>query len=176
MTSVFVQRVLIENIKVLLLLFVSIHLTEIGKKENENKIDKCLKFLCFLPLYIILLPFALVALIFILIDSIKNSFARQTKPLRKKGFSLSKNKQNKAVVYSLKKEACVIKIIPNNLYQISFNDGETFEEISTTKLGTIEEREKLKDIIEKYNGCDYRDKDMYDPTRCYISFLIKNLP
>ena len=70
----------------------------------------------------------------------------------------------------------MIIIIPNNLYQISFNDGKTFEKISDTKLGTIEEREELKDIIEKYNGCDYRDRNMYDPTRYYISFLIKNLP
>lgn len=159
----------------LLLLFISIQLTTKEILEEKTNIDKILKFLCALPLFIIFLPLALIALIFIFIDAFKNSFSRQTKPLRKKGFILSKRKQNKTVVYSFKKENCIVEIIPNASYQISFNDGKIFEKVEDSKLGTIEERNELKDIIEKYNGCDYRDRDIYLPDRHYISFLIRNL-
>lgn len=162
----------------LTLLFVSLALTYTRYKiaPKESKLDEWLRKLCFFPaLLIITLPCFLISLGMIIFDFIVNNFRRKIKALQKKGFSYSKTKQGGKNVYRLQKGDCIVSIIPEQRYEISFDGGQTFENIADSVLGTKEEREELKRVIFEYNHCDYRDKDLYDVTRAHVHFLLNNI-
>lgn len=161
-----------------LTLFVSLLFTSTRYEipPKESKLDDWLRKLCFFPaLLVIALPCFLISANMILIDFIVNSFQKKVRALLKKGFSYSKIKQNGKTTYRLQKGDCIVKIIPEQSYEISFDGGETFESIANSVLGTKEEREELKRVIFEYNHCDYRDKDLYDITRAHVHFLLNNI-
>ena len=108
-------------------------------------------------------------------DFIIGAFRRKIKALKKKGFSYLKTKENGVKTYYLQKGDCIIKIIPEKVYEISFDGGENYQSIADSLLGTKEEREELKKTIFEYNNCDYRDKDLYDITRAHVRFLLNNI-
>ena len=143
---------------------------------KESKLDEWLRKLCFFPaLLVITLPCFLISACMIIFDFIVNNFRGKIKVLRKKGFSYSKTKQGGKNVYRLQKGDCIVSIIPEQRYEISFDGGQTFENIADSVLGTKEEREELKRVIFEYNHCDYRDKDLYDVTRAHVHFLLNNI-
>ena len=161
-----------------ILLLLSIWMTAVryDVAPKESKLDDWLRKLCFFPaLLVITLPCFLFSAIMITSDFIAHNFRRKVKALRKKGFSCSKTEQGGKKVYSLQKGDCVIRIIPDESYQISVNGGETFENIVDSVIGTKEEREELKRMIFEYNNCDYRDKDLYDLTRAHVRFILDNI-
>ena len=162
----------------ILALFVSLMFTakryEIPPKES--KIDDWLRRLCFFPaLFFVTVPCFLISAVAVLYDFIVNSFRRKLKALKKKGFSFSKIKEGGKVIYRLQKGDCIINIIPEKLYEISFDGGENFQSIADSFLGTKEERADLKKTIFEYNHCDYRDKDLYDITRAHVRFLLNHI-
>lgn len=69
----------------------------------------------------------------------------------------------------------VIKFSPNELQDISFDGGKTFTPIIESNIGTPQEIERLKYLKYKYQTSDYRDRDIYDSTEDFITFIIKNI-
>lgn len=160
------------------LLFASLWLasTRYAVAPKESLLDEWLRKLCFFPaLLFICAPCFFISAIMIIFDFIVHNFRKKVKALCKKGFSYSKSKDGGQTVYRLQKGDCIVKIIPEYCYQISFDGGEKFENIADSVLGTKEEREELKRVILQRSTCDYREKDLYDVTRKHIQFLAKNI-
>lgn len=79
------------------------------------------------------------------------------------------------MAYLFAKDNCVIKIIPDVSYQISFDHGDSFIDIVDSRLGTYEDRQCLAELVHRYHSCDYRDKDMYALTPAFVKFLVEKL-
>lgn len=117
-------------------------------------------------------------LVMFLIGSIGESiwFSKQLKRLKNVGYKISKVKANRQKVYLFTFKSLVIRFLPNKIHDISFDGGETFVPIVESNIGTLQEKENLKNLQYQYNTCDdYRDRDMYDSTKAFIDFIIKNV-
>jgi hypothetical protein len=142
---------------------------DVGQKED--KLTTILKVIAHLPLYLILFPICIVpALIQIISDSFKN----KVKPLLKNGFKLTEEKVEKKKIYYLSKENIVLRIREFDLYEISESFGKDFIPIEQSTFFSLDERGDFKEYLFQYYGCDYRDKDFYDPTRKLVSILMQN--
>ncbi len=157
-------------IVVLIWLFAAFLLSKEADTNVDGKIIAILKHIARLPLYIILIPILIVpAIIQIIIDN----FRYKVRPLSKSGFKIRKIKVDKQNVYLLSKENIVIKIKEFDLYEISEDFGNTFVNIEDAKILSMEERGEFKECLFQYYGSDYRDKDLYDPTRKLVSILMQ---
>lgn len=99
--------------------------------------------------------------------------SNKCKILLEKGFKLSKEKNNKKCTYKLVKDNFIIKISEFDLYQISIDNGATFDDIEKSLFISYEDRMETKNIIYNYKSCDYRDKDIYEPTTKIVCILSK---
>ncbi len=145
------------------------------KLSKEGILEKFLKQIVLLPVYILFLPFIIIISLFILFTSIKTSLYLVSKPLRTKGFKY-KRKKKPWVVY-LTKNNIIIKFSYES-YQISFDSGITYINIIDTELGTMEERNILKDKVVEYIGSSSLERqkgDIIDPIHDFIKFLNKYL-
>ncbi len=135
-------------------------------KVFENILAILFGILFFIPIIIILL-----------IDSVKNKIfiSKQLKRLKDKGYTISKVKEDGKKVYLFTFNLLVIKFLPNEIHDISFDGGETYIPITESNIGTLQEKEHLKYINYQYHTSDYRDRDTYDSTEEFISFIIKNI-
>ncbi len=93
--------------------------------------------------------------------------------LLEKGFELKKEKNDKKYSYTLTKDNFIIKISEFDLYQISTDNRATFDDIEKSLFITYEDKIEVENIIYKYKSCDYRDKDIYEPTTKIIRILDK---
>jgi hypothetical protein len=142
---------------------------DVGQKED--KLTTILKVIAHLPLYLILFPICIVpALIQIISDSFKN----KVKPLLKNGFKLTEEKVEKKKIYYLSKENIVLKIREFDLYEISESFGKDFIPIEQSTFFSLDERGDFKEYLFQYYGSDYRDMDLYDPTRKLVTILTQN--
>ena len=116
-------------------------------------------------------------IIILFIESIKNSIfiSKQFKKLKNAGYKISKQKEKGEKVYLFTFNLLVIKFLPNEIHDISFDGGKTFIPIIESNIGTPQEKEHLKYINYQYRTTDYRDRGMYDSTEEFISFIIKNI-
>ncbi len=64
----------------------------------------------------------------------------------------------------MSKENIIIKISEFDTYEISANGGNTFERVESSTVFSADQREEFRRNFSKFNGCDYRDKELYDPT------------
>lgn len=153
--------------------FTSIYLFEKTEKyqDKKDKFTTILKIIALLPFYFLFIPIAIIPVV---IDCISNSFKNKVKPLVKNGFTLRKEVCNKEVTYFLLKDNIVLKIKEFDLYQISEDTGNTFLDIANSKSLSSEQKEEFSRYLYSFYGCDYRDKDLYDPTRKLVSLLIQN--
>lgn len=90
-----------------------------------------------------------------------------------KGFVLTKEKKHKMPIYLLTKEDIVIKICEFDVYEISMDYGVTFTPINESTFVSYNDKTEIEDIINKYNSCDIRDRDIYDPTTKIIAIIEK---
>lgn len=141
---------------------------------KKDKIEDCLRLIALAPaIVIVIIPIAIFTLVNLIIDSIRNRMSNKCKILLEKGFELSKEKNNKKCTYKLVKDNFIIKISEFDLYQISIDNGATFDDIEKSLFISYEDRMETKNIIYNYKSCDYRDKDIYEPTTKIVCILSK---
>ena len=162
------------------LLFFSLLLIETNTTKEDlvvtenRKLDLWLKAIAYLPVIVILgIPLIIISSVVTLIDYVQNNFKKQTKPLKTAGFKIEPRKQGKNRLYLFIKDDCVVKITPNESYEISVDGGTSFINIVDTDMGTYEERQNLADRLQAYKTCDYRDQDLYEPTAAFVAFIVK---
>ncbi len=142
--------------------------------NNKDVIEDWLGAIVVTPLIIIIIiPAILFILIISVIDVFNNRMKSKCKILLKKNFVLTKQKHNKKSVYLLTKGNFVIKIREFDIYEISLDYGVTYTNISKSPFISYDDKIEIENILYRYYSCDYRDKDMYDPTREIIQILSK---
>lgn len=121
--------------------------------------------------------FIVPATIIVLIYCIANRIflSKQFKKIKNAGYKISKAKVQGKKVYLFTFERTVIKFLPNEIHDISFDGGETYTHIVESNIGTPQEIEHLKSLTHQYHTSDYRDRDMYDSTEDFIKFILKNI-
>lgn len=145
--------------------------------SNSDVIEDWLCTIVVTPfIIIIIIPAILFILIMSVIDVINNRIKNKCKALSKKGFVLTKEKHSKQTVYLLSKENFIIKIREFDIYEISLDYGVTYSKISKSPFISYEDKIEVENILHNYYSCDYRDKDIYDPTRQIIQILSKYFP
>lgn len=143
--------------------------------SKETKLDSALKIIALIPVVTLLaIPFIIIEIIIFLFCKEK-SFIQKTKPLRKLGYKMKVETEDKKKVYYFTYDNLVLRIIPNTIYEISFNKGENFMDVVDSNVGTYQEIEHLKLIKHQYKTADYRDKDLYDSTTEFVKFIVKNI-
>ena len=121
--------------------------------------------------------FIIPATIIVLIDCIVNRIflSNQFKKIKNAGYKISKAKIQGKKVWLFTFKRIVIKFLPNEIHDISFDGGETYTHIIESNIGTSQEIEHLKNLKYQYQTSDYRDRDMYDSTEDWIKFILKNI-
>ena len=121
--------------------------------------------------------FIVPAAIIVLIDCIVNRIflSNQFKKIKNAGYKISKAKIQGKKVWLFTFKRIVIKFLPNEIHDISFDGGETYTHIIESNIGTSQEIEHLKNLKYQYQTSDYRDRDMYDSTEDWIKFILKNI-
>ena len=121
--------------------------------------------------------FIVPATIIVLIDCITDRIflSKQFKKIKNAGYKISKAKVQGKKVYLFTFERTVIKFLPNEIHDISFDGGETYTHIIESNIGTPQEIEHLRNLKHQYHTSDYRDRDMYDSTEDFIQFILKNI-
>lgn len=159
--------------------FVSMYLIEVkaaAEVTDNDKIDSLLRVICYIPVIVVIgIPILILSTCFTLIDYVRNNIKKQIKPLIAIGFELRLQRQEKKKVCFLTKGECVIKIIRNELYEISFDNSVSFVNITDSSLGTPKEKQDLLDSVYRYNNCDYRDREGIELTPLFVDFLVKNI-
>ena len=142
--------------------------------SNMKKISKVVE--AILSIFVGVL-FIIPAAIIVLIDCIGNSIflSKQFKKIKNAGYKISKAKVQGKKAYLFTFERTVIKFLPNEIHDISFDGGETYTHIIESNIGTPQEIEHLRNLKHQYHTSDYRDRDMYDSTEDFIQFILKNI-
>lgn len=149
-------------------------LTNKNQVIKKDKVEDCLRLIALAPvIVIVIIPITIFALGNLIVESFRNRMSNKCKILLEKGFELSKEKNNKKYTFTLVKDNFIIKISEFDLYQISIDNGVTFDNIEKTLFIAYEDRMEVQNIICKYKSCDYRDKDIYEPTTKIIHILAK---
>lgn len=139
-----------------------------------KKIGKVLNTILFIGFGIL---FFVPIIIIVLTDIVRKSISlsNQLKKVKNAGYKISKGKEKGKQIYLFTFNLIVIKFLPNEIHDISFDGGKTFIPIIESNIGTPQERERLKHLNGQYHATDYRDRDMYDSTEEFIDFIIKNV-
>ena len=143
--------------------------------SKETKLDSALKIIALIPVVTLLaIPFIIIEIIIFLFCKEK-SFIQKTKPLRKLGYKMKVETEDRKKVYYFTYDNLVLRIIPNTTYEISFDKGENFIDVVDSNVGTYHEIEHLKLTQHQYKTADYRDKDLFDSTTEFVRFIVKNI-
>lgn len=141
---------------------------------KKDKVEDCLRLIALAPvIVIVIIPIAIFTVVNLIMESLRNRMSNKCKILLEKGFELNKEKNNKKYTYKLVKNNFIIKISEFDSYQISIDNGSTFDDVEKSLFITYEDRIEVENIIYKYKSCDYRDKDIYEPTTKIIYILAK---
>ena len=68
----------------------------------------------------------------------------------------------------------MIKIKEFETYAVSIDGGRIFESVEKAEFFTETQQGQFKSNLFEFYGCDYRDKDFYDPTRKLVDLLLEN--
>lgn len=143
--------------------------------SKETKLDSALKIIALIPVVTLLaIPFIIIEIIIFLFCKEK-SFIQKTKPLRKLGYKMKVETEDRKKIYYFTYDNLVLRIIPNTTYEISFDKGKNFMDVVDSNVGTYQEIQHLKLIQHQYKTADYRDKDLYDSTTEFVKFIVKNI-
>ncbi len=158
-------------------MFIGLYFLDRKVKEDGkgSKAQKILKYIVKLPVYLLLAPFLIIGVLCYLPFVLLTSEYALSKPLRKKGFRYKRERKPYTVL--LIKENIIIKFA-YEIYKISFDRGETFVDIVDSDLGTLEEKESLRDKMIEYQSASSLSKqrgDVVAPTEEFVIFLDKYL-
>ena len=151
-----------------------IKLTDVtSSKKVERVIDSVGKVLG----WIVVIPIALIGVIIALpFYLIFGGEKRAFKPLIAKGYKLSKNRAEKR--YVLTSERVIIKVDYSFCQWLVSIDGGAFIPLIDSDIGTASEREKLGELVAKYESAHPLDKQRGDarpPKAEFVDFLCRNL-
>ena len=142
--------------------------------NTKDKTEEWLRVIALAPIMtIVLTPAILFGIVVEIVGAIRNTMKNKCKILLKKNFVLTKEKHNKKIVYLLTKENFVIRICEFDSYEISLDYGATHTKITNSPFISYDDRIEIENIINKYSSCDYRDRDIYEPTSKIIEILVK---
>lgn len=140
-----------------------------------KKFLKILKNIWFIPVLIVLSP---IIIVFVIVDRIKAFKPRkELKFLEEEGFKFSKQRKPYVLKWSFG-NICIM--IEDNKYKISFNYNTSLPDyvlMCDSRLGTEEERQKLRGVMLSYENAHPRDKmDGYpDINKPHVQFIKDNL-
>lgn len=161
-------------------MFVSLSVWDNYKRKNkekandgfwESKFGKIVFWTGMILFMIIFFP--LTISIFILATQ-RCNMKKRFKCLTNKGYSCRKEKGKN--IYYFTKDNAVIRIIQDSEYKISYDGGKNYIDIVESELGTMEEREKLKEVMTEYENAHPVDKqrgDTIDTAVAFAEFLEK---
>lgn len=136
-----------------------------------KKLNNIFTFIFFtIPFIIITLPMIIV---FTLIDSKRYNVKKRFRFLMNYGYAFKKEKANE---FNFVKSPIIIKIKQDVEYKISYDNGISFVNIYDTEIGTLEERNKLREVMIEYQETHPVDKqrgDAVDTAQFFIAFLNK---
>lgn len=169
---------LVLSIVVIAIWLISSILLVTDKNKNifytKDKAEEWLRVIALAPIMTIVLPPAILfGLAAKIVGAIRNTMKNKCKILLKKNFVLTKEKCNKKTVYLLIKDNFVIRICEFDSYEISLDYGATYTEITKSHFISYDDRIEIENINYRYCSCDYRDKDIYEPTPKIIEILEK---
>ena len=146
-----------------------------NNSDQENKkIDDILTYFALLPFYVLLvIPLLIGFLVFSIVNLIRNNMNQKCKVLISKGYILKRRKQNKRSFVFLSKNNFVIKFHEFDTYVISNDNGMNFVDLRESTLLSDEDRMVIANLIYKYESCDFRDKDIYEPTTKILTIVSK---
>ena len=98
---------------------------------------------------------------------------QKCKVLISKGYILKRRKQNKRSFVILSKNNFVIKFHEFDTYVISNDNGMNFVDLRESTLLSDDDRMVIANLIYKYESCDFRDKDIYEPTTKILTIVSK---
>ncbi len=123
---------LISSIIVIVIWLVAGFIILTNKKPviKKDKIEDCLRLIALAPvIMIVIIPIVIFTIVNLIIELFRNRMSNKCKILLEKGFELNKEKNNKKYIYTLVKDNFIIKINEFDLYQISIDNGTTFDDI-----------------------------------------------
>ena len=146
-----------------------------NNSDQENKkIDDILTYFALLPFYVLLvIPLLIGFLVFSIVNLIRNNMNQKCKVLISKGYILKRRKQNKRSFVILSKNNFVIKFHEFDTYVISNDNGMNFVDLRESTLLSDDDRMVIANLIYKYESCDFRDKDIYEPTTKILTIVSK---
>ena len=146
-----------------------------NNSDQENKkIDDILTYFALLPFYVLLvIPLLIGFLVFSIVNLIRNNMNQKCKVLISKGYILKRRKQNKRSFVFLSKNNFVIKFHEFDTYVISNDNGMNFVDLRESTLLSDDDRMVIANLIYKYESCDFRDKDIYEPTTKILTIVSK---
>ena len=157
-----------------------ITLTLLAADKNKHIVngkDKVEEWLCAIALApiiaVLIIPPILFGIVVEIVGAVRNTMKNKCKILLKKNFVLTKEKVNKKSVYLLTRENLIIRICEFDNYEISLDYGATYTQITKSHFISYDDRIEIENIIYKYSSCDYRDRDIYEPTSKIIEILVK---
>ena len=141
--------------------------------KNMKKVKEWFETAFYILLGIILIFPAVIVLIKCIGDSL--FLSKQLKKIKDAGYKISKVKDKGKKVYLFSFKSLIIRFLPNEIEDISFDGGKTYVPILESNIGTTQEIEDLRYMKYQYQTSDYRDRDMYDSTSKFIEFILKNI-
>ena len=146
-----------------------------NNSDQENKkIDDILTYFALLPFYVLLvIPLLIGFLVFSIVNLIRNNMNQKCEVLISKGYILKRRKQNKRSFVFLSKNNFVIKFHEFDTYVISNDNGMNFVDLRESTLLSDDDRMVIANLIYKYESCDFRDKDIYEPTTKILTIVSK---
>lgn len=129
-------------------------------------------YILFIPVMAISLPIV----IFSFPKFYRNNVPKRLKFLIKNGFSLENHNNNN--IYFFKREKTVIKIIQDQKYLISFDNGENYINITSINIGSSLDKKLIEEALEKskkMSNLEFRKGNGVDSLKYLIRFLRKNL-
>lgn len=151
----------------------------VDKNSEEDKVEKWLRRLASAPAYLLvtviaLIPALIINAIYLLIfNTFVYNMKKKCKPLLNKGFTLTKKRQQKKTIYLLKKDTVVFRIHEFDIYEISIDSGASFVPLINSTIISYDDKKEIEAIMCKYETCDIRDKDLYEPTDKIIKVIDK---
>lgn len=152
-------------------------LAKSGAGEHTGA-ERVLRTVCLLPVYLLLIPLFLLALVFLFFHLIYYGFAygikKQARPLIKLGFKYSACREGGAKAHYLRRGDCVFRIIDNAVFDVSSDGGASYSSVFDSEIGEAAERAALRKLFEDYLAAGEKEKEDLDVTSFVLRFLVRN--
>ncbi|MBQ7364909.1 MAG: hypothetical protein IJW46_04865 [Clostridia bacterium] len=144
--------------------------------KAPDRLEKCLAVIAVFPLALLaFLPLCVFLSVYYPILSYRNRMRVKARVLLDKGFVLTKKGRGKKKRYYLRCGNTVLRIVRYRSYEISTDGGVHFEPLASSSFLTEEERQEVCRITARFQACDPRDAEEYEPTEPLLSLVAAHI-